>query len=146
MFKSSRHPRTLLKIMQKYSPAWQTFLSFYNLWEMFRTSRHPRTLLKIMQKYLYAWQTFLTFYNFRKMFRTSRNILCVKKGIVLLKNGRFTWKNARFFKMTSAKDKKIPLQLQGSNHWISDPQTNAFPLSYCYNLLNDIQIEFINRV
>ena len=69
MFRTSRHSRSLLKIIHKYLQAWQTFLSFYNFWKMFRTSRHSRSLEK---QYLQAWQKFLRFNNFWKMYMSSR--------------------------------------------------------------------------
>ena len=67
MFRTFRHSRNLLKIIQKYLQPCQTFWSFYNFRKVFGTSRHSRSLLKIIQKYLQACQTFWSFYNFLKI-------------------------------------------------------------------------------
>ena len=71
----------MLKIIQKYLQACQTFWSFYNFRKIFGTSKHSRSLLKIIQKYLQACQTFWSFYNFRKMFGTSRTSMSLLKII-----------------------------------------------------------------
>ena len=100
MFGTSRHSRSLLKIIQKYLQAWQTFWSFNIFWKIFRSSRHSRRILEVIQKYLQGWKIILSFYNFlknvKKLHALQESLWSHKK---LLKTWETFWSIDNFWKI-----------------------------------------------
>ena len=75
MFENSRHSRSLLKIIQKYLQACQTFWSFYNFRKMFGTSRHSRSSYKNIYKLARHSEASTTSGKMSQTSRHSRSLL-----------------------------------------------------------------------